>query len=123
MYNALKGFFLYTSNLFHNFLPFLVYKYKRAFSFVYRKIAEEYVAPVVLDVEEEAEDEDDVYGRDEENDHDPAVHPAPAPRLRAPLHGPAIPPPAQHHWTSKTRLVLQDQEVWKVFLGLVQPDS
>ena len=41
---------------------------------LYRVILEEQLAPLVLDVEEEAEDEEEVAQRDEDDDHEAAVH-------------------------------------------------
>ncbi len=49
---------------------------KRSFflSFLYRVILEEELAPLILDIEEEAEHEDDVGEGDETDHHQPAVH-------------------------------------------------
>ncbi len=48
----------------------------------HREVFEEDIAPLVLHIEEQPEDEEEVDGRDEDDDHQPAVQPPPAPRQR-----------------------------------------
>ena len=47
----------------------------------YRVVLEEQLAPLILDVEEEAEDEDDVGEGDEADHHEATVHGHPPPLL------------------------------------------
>ena len=47
---------------------------QRSLSYTDRVVFEEQVAPLVLDIEEEREHDDDVDHRDEGHDHKTAVH-------------------------------------------------
>ena len=48
----------------------------------HREVFEEEIAPVVLDIEEEAEDEHHVHEADEDDDHHPRVNRHPDPPFR-----------------------------------------
>ena len=49
--------------------------------FTHREILEEQITPVVLDVEEHAEDDGEVHEADEDDDHHARVNPPPAPHV------------------------------------------
>ena len=54
-------------------------------NFWYREVFEEKITPIVLDIEEEAKDEDHVHEADEDDHHHPRVDRHPQLPLR-PLH-------------------------------------
>ncbi len=53
----------------------------------HREVFEEDIAPLVLHVEEQSEHEEEVDGRDEDDDHQPAVQPPPAPHSAVAVKG------------------------------------